>query len=136
MQSPNHRTLIVLDTPVRGGRSQISAIEISPQGRLGPLRAVEPQPSGSEHELSFASAIDDAGTVLIATSGGESGGQIWLHASAARCPGLRTKVLLTTTSRRTFQMSAGRKGVFQVVWIDSSNQVQVTAVRVRCPATQ
>jgi hypothetical protein len=136
MQSRNHRTLIVLDTPVRGGRSQISAIEISPQGRLGPLRAVEPQPSGSEHELSFASAIDDAGTVLIATSGGESGGQIWLHASAARCPGLRTKVLLTTTSRRTFQMSAGRKGVFQVVWIDSSNQVQVTAVRVRCPATQ
>jgi hypothetical protein len=135
-QSFNHRTLIALDTPVRGGRSQISTIEISPQGRLGPLRAVEPQPSGSEHELSFASAIDDAGTELIATSGGESGDQIWLHASVARCPGFHTKGLLTTTSRGPFQISAGRKGVFQVAWIDSSNQVQVSAVRVRCAATQ
>ena len=134
-QSFNHRTLIALDTPVRGGRSQISAIEISPQGRLGPLRAVERQ-LGSERELTFASAIDDAGSMLIATSGGESGGQTWLHASAARCPGFHTKALLTTTSRDTFQISAGRKGVFHVAWIDSSNQVQVSAVRVRCAATQ
>jgi hypothetical protein len=134
-QSFNRRTLIALDTPVRGGRSQISAIEISPQGRLGPLRAVERQ-LGSEQELTFASAIDDAGSMLIATSGGESGGQIWLHASAARCPGFHTKAPLTTTSRDTFQISAGRKAVFHVAWIDSSNQVQVSAVRVRCAATQ
>ncbi len=132
-QSRNHRTLIALETPARGGGSQVSAIEISPQGRLGPLRAVERQP-GSERELSFASAIDDAAGVLIATSGGQSGNQIWLHASAARCPGFRTKVLLTTTSRDTFQISAGRKGVFHVAWIDSSNRVQVSAVRVGCSA--
>jgi len=135
-QSHNHRTLIALDTPVRGGRSQISAIEISPQGRRGPLRAVEPQPPGGENELSFASAIDDAGTELIATSGGASADQIWLHASAVGCPGFHTKVLLTTTSRGPFQISAGRKGVFHAVWIDSSNHVQVSSVRVRCTATQ
>jgi hypothetical protein len=86
--------------------------------------------------MSFASAIDDAGSVLIATSGGQSGNQIWLHASAARCPGFHTKVLLTTTSRGTFQISAGPKRVFQVVWIDSSNQAQVSAVWVRCAAAQ
>jgi hypothetical protein len=134
-QSYNHRTLVALDTPVGGGRSQISAIEVSPQGRLGPLRAVERQ-LGGEGELTFASAIDDAGSMLIATSGGESGNQIWLHASAAGCPGFHTKVLLTTTSRGTFQLSAGREGMFQVAWIDSSNQAQVSAVRVRCAATQ
>jgi hypothetical protein len=131
-QSQNHRTLIALDTPARGGGAQISAIEISPQGMLGPLRAVERQPPGGEHEMSFASAVNDAGIELIATSGGIGAEQIWLHASAPRCPGFRTKTLLTTTGRGTFQISAGPKGVFHVVWIDLSNQVQVSAVRVKC----
>jgi len=132
VQSQNHRTLISLDTPLPHARSQISTIEISPDGRLGPLRGVELQPPDSEREIRWAAAINDAGSTLVATSGGESPGQIWLHPYSPRCPRLHARVLLTAASNGTPTMSAGRKGLFHVGWIDSSNQVETTTVRVRC----
>lgn len=133
-QSQNHRTLISLDTPVTGGKSRISAVEISPNGRLGPLHGIELQPRNTEHEIGWASAINNAGSMLIATSGGESAGQIWLHSSSAHCPGFRGRVLLTAAGKGELAVSAGRKGVFHVAWIDALNQAQTTAVRVGCSA--
>jgi hypothetical protein len=131
-QSQNHRTLISLDTPLPRGRSRVSAVEISPDGRLGPLRGVELEPANSEHSLQWAGAINNAGSTLIATSGGETAGQIWLHSSSAQCPGFRGRVLLTAAGIAGLAVSAGRKDVFHVAWIDALNEVQTTSVRVGC----
>jgi hypothetical protein len=132
VQSQNRRTLISLDTPVAGGRSRISAVEISARGRLGPLRGVEEQPANSEDEIRWASAIVNAGSVLIATSGGESAGQIWLHASGARCPGFHGKVLLTGGGTGELAAGGGRRGVFHLAWVDALGEVQSTRVQVGC----
>jgi hypothetical protein len=132
VQSQNRRTLISLETPVAGGRSRISAVEISARGHLGPLRGVEEQPANSEDDIGWASAIVNAGSTLIATSGGESAGQIWLHASGARCPGFHSKVLLTGAGKGELAVGGGRRGVFHVAWIDALNEVQSTRVQVGC----
>jgi hypothetical protein len=132
VQSQNRRTLISLDTPVPHGRSRISAVEISPYGHLGPLQAVEMQPPGSEHEIGWTGAINNAGSALIATSGGESVGQIWLHPSSPRCPVFHARIPLTAAAADTPTASAGRRGLFHVGWVDSLNQVETTTVRVGC----
>jgi hypothetical protein len=131
-QSQNHRTLISLDTPMPHGRSRISAVEISPAGRLGPLRGVELQPPSTEREIGWGAAINNAGGKLIATSGGESAGQIWLHPSSPRCPGFHTRILLTAAGNAAPIVSAGRQGLFHVGWLDSLNQVEATTVHVGC----
>jgi hypothetical protein len=130
-QSQNHRTLISMDTPMPHGRSRISAVEISPYGRLGRLQAVEMQPPGSERETGWTGAINNAGSTLIA-SGGESAGQIWLHPSTARCPGFHARIPVTAAAAGTPTASAGPRGLFHVGWLDSLNQVETTTVHVGC----
>jgi hypothetical protein len=131
-QSQNHRTLISLETPLPGGRTRIGAVEISPSGRLGALRGVEAQPPRSEQAFSWDAAIDDAGSVLIALSGGPSAGQIWLRADNPRCAGFRSRSPLATASKGTPVLSAGRDGLFHVAWVDSQNEVQTSTVPVSC----
>ena len=130
-QSQNHRTLVSLETSLPHGRSQVAAVEISPGGRLGALHAVELVPTDKEYGFGWASAINNAGSTLIATSG-QNAGQISLHPYSPRCPGSPARVLLSTASKGTSTVSAGRKGLFHVAWIDSLNEVQSTTVRVGC----
>jgi hypothetical protein len=131
-QSQNHRTLISLETPVANGRSQIAAVEISPEGRLGALHGVELLPTDKEYGVGWASAINNSGSTLIATSSGQNAGQISLHPYSPRCPGHPARMLLTAASKDTPTVSAGRKGLFHVAWIDALNEVQSTTVRVGC----
>jgi hypothetical protein len=131
-QSQNHRTLISLETPLPNGRSQIAAVEISPEGRLGALHGVEPLPTDKEYGVGWASAINNSGSTLIATSSGQNAGQISLHPYSPRCPGHPARMLLTAASKDTPTVSAGRKGLFHVAWIDALNEVQSTTVRVGC----
>jgi hypothetical protein len=76
--------------------------------------------------------MNNPGSALSATSGRENAGQIWLHSSSAQCPGFRGRVLLTAAGKDELAVSAGRRGVYQVAWIDALNEVQSTAVRVGC----
>ncbi|MEA2152414.1 MAG: hypothetical protein QOI18_647, partial [Solirubrobacteraceae bacterium] len=64
---------------------------------------------------------------------GEEAGTIWLHPYSRRCPRVGTRVALTTSSGGGMPtLSAGRKGLFHIVWIDSLEQVQTSTVRVGC----
>jgi hypothetical protein len=130
-QSQNHRTLMSLDTTIRG-RSRISAVEISPDGEPGPLRGVELEPTDTEYALQWDSAVTNTGGALIATRGENRTGQIWLHPSSPRCPSFHGKLLLTSASNSVPSVSAGPRGIFHLAWVDALNQAQITSARVGC----
>ncbi|HEX3433996.1 MAG TPA: hypothetical protein VHT25_08050 [Solirubrobacteraceae bacterium] len=133
VQSQNHRTLITLDNALPHGRSEGGELEISPTGHLGRFHGVEAAPANTEYGLGLTGAINDAGSTLVATVNGEDAGTIWLHPLSLRCPKVGARVALTTTARGgTAALSAGRKGLFHIAWIDSLNQLQTSTVRVGC----
>jgi hypothetical protein len=133
VQSQNHRTLITLENALPHGRSEGGELEISPAGHLGRFHGVEPAPANTEYGLGLTGAINDAGSTLAATSNGEQPGTIWLHPFDRRCPRVGARVALTTSARGGAPtLSAGRKGLFHIAWIDSLDQVQTSTVRVGC----
>jgi hypothetical protein len=132
VQSHNHRTLIALETALGHGRSEAGEIEIAPNGRAGRFHGVEAVPANTEYGFDLAGAIDDAGSTLIATSSGEDAGAIWLHPYSRRCQRVGARVQLATASQATPALSAGRKGLFHIAWIDSLDQVETSTVRVGC----
>ncbi|HEY4895387.1 MAG TPA: hypothetical protein VII01_04795 [Solirubrobacteraceae bacterium] len=132
VQSRNHRTLIALETALGHGRSEAGEVEIAPNGRIGRFHGVEPVPANTEYGFDLAGSIDDAGSTLVATSSGEDAGAIWLHPYSRRCPRVGARVQLATASQATPALSAGRKGLFHIAWIDSLNQVETSTVRVGC----
>ena len=133
VQSQNHRTLITLENALPHGRSEGGELEISPTGHLGRFHGVELAPANTEYAFRLTGAINDAGSTLVATSNGEDAGTLWLHPYSRRCARVGARVALTTAAGEgSPTLSAGRKGLFHIAWIDSLNQVQTSTVRVGC----
>jgi hypothetical protein len=122
-QSLDHRSLVSVEQPI-SGRERIVAIELSPDGRPGPVRPVQYTPRSPQ----WVSAINNSGDALIPVMGPPN--QLQLHFAAPRCPVYRGTPLPAEVV--AVALAAGAKGVFHLAWEDPTKQVHVASIRVQC----
>ena len=133
-QAFNGRLLIISEekVPPESEHELIAAIAVSPRGIPAPARIIEGE-SGAATRY-YAGAIGDGGEWLVASTTDE-GGPLWLHPSSPGCAYREQKIRAPTSVSRehtTLALSAGRRGVFHVAWVDPRNQLQSASVRVMC----
>jgi hypothetical protein len=137
-QAINGRLLIVSQekVPPESAHELIAAIAVSPRGIPEPARIIEAEPSVASRY--YADAIGDGGEWLVASTTDE-GGPLWLHPSSPGCAYSERKIRAPTSVSRehtTLALSAGKRGVFHVAWVDPRNQLQSASVRVACAHRQ
>jgi hypothetical protein len=123
-QSPNQRSLVSLEQTI-SGRERIIAIELSSDGRPGPIRPVA---RASPETPQWVSAINNSGDALIPVMGPSK--QLQLHFAAPRCPVYHGNLFPAEVA--TVAVAAGAKGVFYVAWEDATKQMHLASVRVHC----
>jgi hypothetical protein len=135
-QSFNGRLLIASEERVPAGSEHeaIAAVSISTRAVPGPMRVLESQAVSATRY--FAGAIGDDGEWLVASTTAE-GGPLWLHPSSPGCAYREQKITAPTRvshEHTALALSAGRRGVFHVAWVDTSNELRTASVRVGCVA--
>jgi hypothetical protein len=117
----------------------LQAVTIASSGVPEAPHTLEALPGSSARE--FASAIDNDGDWLIATTPTTSGGPVWLHAYSPRCAYQQRRVPLkgarTSSSDPRMTLIAGPHGVFHLTSVAPHEQLKIATVHVRCrPSTK
>jgi hypothetical protein len=133
-QAFNGRLLIVSQALVPPGSEHevIAAIAVSPRGIPAPARLIEAEPRVADR--SYVGAIADSGEWLVASTTDE-GGPLWLHPSSPGCAYREQKIrapTLVSHEHTTLALTAGRRGVFHIAWVDTSNELRSATIRVAC----
>jgi hypothetical protein len=133
-QAIDGRLLIVSEeeVPPESEHELIAAIGVSARGTPGPVRIVESEPGAASRY--YAGAIGEGGEWLVASTTDE-GGPLWLHPSSPGCAYGERRIRAPTSvshEHTTLALSAGRRGVFHVAWVDPRNELQSMSVRVVC----
>jgi hypothetical protein len=131
-QSTNGRLLLTVeDGPY--GHEKLEAVTVSPTGAPERKHLLEAQPGASSRE--FASAIDDDGDWLIASTSTEHRGPVWVHAYSPNCPYHRQRTALpgaVTGEDTRLTLIAGPHGVFHLSWIAGHDVLKIATIHVAC----
>jgi hypothetical protein len=144
VQSQNHRTLVTLEQEPGKARLHgligsrgiiVSSVEISPQGKVGPVRVAERFPARTEAEepsidYESLSAISNSGNSLIALTSSVTSAPIWLRPTGARCPGYGPKIPIGHGD--LLAVFAGHHGVFHIAWTTALGELKITSAQVNC----
>ncbi len=132
-ESESDRTLLLREQEF-AHRAVLSSVQISPQGIPGRVRVVERLPSRNQPEApshSWAGAVNDGGSALVATTTSAPGEPIWLHPSGSRCPsyGARTAA---GGGGRILELIAGARGRFHITWEGTEGDLQIATAVIGC----
>jgi hypothetical protein len=131
-QSQNHRTLVTLKQATARG-VVLSSVEISAQGRVGPIRPVErvaPGPGEEGQGYIWQGAVSNAGTALVVTTPNVPTEPIWLHPAGAKCPSFGRRTAISHGD--VLGVIAGHNGTFHIAWADAKGELAITSARVTC----
>lgn len=131
-QSQNHRLLVLPEQEINH-QTVLSGVEVSPQGKVGPVRYIEtipPRPEFEAPDYGWDGAINDAGSALVATTSSVPGESIWLHPAGSACPSFGSKVALG--QGELLGIFSGRTGLFHILWVNPTKELEITTARVAC----